>query len=177
MKKYEIPSEGIAGYGSHIPFLQMELDKAPDNISVIEFGCGSFSTFTFLNCEKVTNVDSFEMQSELWLDKIRTAVEGDRCMIWNALGDPFEAITMAREMMSKNEYYLAFVDGHEASRPECVNLCIEMHIPVIMIHDFQCDVYGWERIDENLAFWNLYTKTIYSHEDGQITLCISKIKQ
>lgn len=172
MKKYEIPTEGIQGYGSHIPFLQKELEEAPDNISVLEFGCGSFSTLTFLNCEKVTHVDSIEMQSELWRDHIRAIVEGDRCMIWDAVNNPEEALRMGRDLMSANKYHIAFVDGHEANRPECVNICIEMGIPVILVHDYQCDIYGWKRIDWNEAFWQNYGFIKYKAEFDQVTLCL-----
>lgn len=175
MKKYVIPMEGIEGYGSHIPFLLKELELAPDNIMVLEFGCGAFSTYTFLNCDKVVHVDSMEMQSELWLDKMRSAVDDDRCMIWDATDKPETALDFARHLLVANKYHIAFVDGHADNRPECVNLCLEANIPVIMIHDYQCDVYGWERIDMDLAYWNGYDMFKYITEDNQITLCL-KIK-
>lgn len=143
--KYEIPVIERNKCGSHLALLNEVLSGLDKKITVFEFGCGEFSTLTFLNCEMVDFVYAMEMQSSHWGDKLRTITAGDRISLFDNL-DPDSALQYASNFLLTNKIDLVFVDGHKDNRPECVNAAFAANVPIIVIHDFEEPVYGWTRI-------------------------------
>lgn len=171
--KYTIPTEGLQDYGSHLPVLNQVLEKAKHGINGFEFGCGMFSTLTFLNSEKVNFIFCLEMQDAEWIEKINKIVKRDRIQdrFWFITElDPEIALGYAKSALH-SRYNIAFVDGHISNRPECVNACFDAEIPVIIAHDYQSDAYGWERIKQP----DNYTKEVYTSESGIETVVFEKI--
>ena len=161
---YKIPTQDRETYGSHLDFLNEELLKAPDKINVLEFGCGRFSTFTFLNCKKVKEVFSIEMQDKNYLNELKKEIKSKRWL--SVFAETFDlAETFAMNCINSRQISITLVDGHMDSRPECVNICVSMKVPVIVAHDFQYPGYGWERIDLK----GNYEKVIRTRPDGQQT--------
>ena len=160
---YKIPTKARETYGSHLDFLNEELLKAPDKINVLEFGCGRFSTITFLNHKKIKEVFSIEMQDENYLNELIKEIKSKR---WSyGFAETFDIAEMyAMNYIRGQRPHIALVDGHMDTRPECVNLCVSMKVPVIVAHDFQYPGYGWERIDQGN-----YEKVIRTRPDGQQT--------
>lgn len=132
-------SDDGSGYGTHFPALKFVFSNF--NIKkVFEFGLGLFSTKFFLDlgCELI----SVEMQDVEWLEKVRKEIRYPDS--WKSF---YTGVDISNEIMElANNCDLAFVDGHLNSRPECVNEMFKRNIPVIVAHDFECNVYGWERI-------------------------------
>lgn len=161
---YKIPTKDRETYGSHLDFLNEELEKAPDKINVLEFGCGRFSTFTFLNCKKVKLVCSIEMQDKNYLNELKKEIKSKRWIY--GFMETFKFAEMnALDFIRWYKPHIALVDGHMDSRPECVNICVSMKVPVIVAHDFQYPGYGWERIDLK----GNYEKVVRTRPDGQQT--------
>jgi len=107
---------------------------------VIEFGMGDYSTPLLFN--NSSNLTSIEMQSESWYNMVNDKFTGNEK--WNpilCLGDlDFMNLTYT-------SYDLAFVDGHQESRPDCVNL-ISKYCNTIVSHDTEATfVYRWNRVD------------------------------
>ena len=135
------------GVGSHLTLLE-EIFKLKKINTVLEFGCGDYSTDFFVNnCEHVTSV---EMQNQGWFDKISEKNKDNPK--WRgilALG-PREF-----EKLKFEKIDLCFVDGHGDSRPEQINR-IQPHTDIIVAHDTETYTYHWERI--------MFFKTMYKFE-------------
>ena len=130
---------------THLPIWE-ELFKTRDIKTVLEFGCGDFSTTMFhSNGCKVTAI---EMQHPEWFEKIRELLpEVDLKM---AIG-PHNWM----ELGLNGKYDAIFVDGHGDSRPECM-MWAKDHTDLIVAHDTEHPYYGWERAD-----MSGFTKTVY----------------
>ena len=121
---------------THLPIWD-ELFKARKIKTILEFGCGLFSTQKFVDqgCE----VTSIEMQHQEWFDRVKLAIPGVNLLL--ALG-PFEW----RNLPLEARYDAIFVDGHGDSRPECL-MWAKDHTDLIVSHDTEHGYYGWERAD------------------------------
>ncbi len=152
-----------SGYGSHLPVLKFLFSISNIN-KVLEFGMGHFSTEFFLmhGCE----VTSTEMQEESWYKEMLKSVgKNNKWTPFLKLGPSLALETP----VPGNEYDLAFIDGHLNSRPECVNACFGK-VPIIIAHDFECSVYGWERI----KMPSFYKKVVFHQENTQVVVFIIK---
>lgn len=121
---------------THLPILA-ELFASHQIKTVLEFGCGLFSTNAFIsNGCKVTSI---EMQNQSWYARVKEEIPGVDLRL--ALGpdewhkEPLEA-----------RYDLIFVDGHGDSRPECLEWAKD-HTDLIVAHDTEHPYYGWDRAD------------------------------
>ena len=129
--------EKINGYGSHLPVFE-EIFKIKEIKSLVEFGCGDFSTDYFIkNCPDVTSI---EMQSQEWFDKIHNKFKDSSSWKGILCLGPFEF-----QNLSFKKIDLAFVDGHGDSRPEQINK-IHPYTNIIVAHDTETYSYRWERI-------------------------------
>lgn len=79
---------------------------------------------------------------------------------------PSEALNLE---FPENHFDLAFIDGHVASRPECVNKCFGL-VPIIVAHDYECPVYGWDRV----KIPDDYAKKIHHTGDLQTVIFIKR---
>jgi hypothetical protein len=125
------------GFGSHLAILQ-EIFKLKKINSVLEFGCGDYSTDFFINnCEKVTSI---EMQTQEWFNKVSDKYKNKSN--WKGI------LCIGRFEFQKLKYEkvdLCFVDGHGDSRPEQINI-IQPYTNIIVAHDTETWTYHWERI-------------------------------
>lgn len=125
------------GFGSHLPLLE-EIFKQRTINSVLEFGCGDFSTDFFL--KNSNDVTSIEMQEKSWFDKISEKYSNDHR--WKGI------LCLGPMEFLKLKYFkidLAFVDGHGDSRPDQINW-IQNYTNIIVAHDTETYTYQWERI-------------------------------
>lgn len=130
---------------THLPVFEL-LFRRHRIKSVLEFGCGMFSTTMFVNAG--CNVTSIEMQNQSWYDKIKAELPTVDLRL--ALG-PME---WEKEPL-KDRYDLIFVDGHGDSRPECL-MWAKDHTDLIVAHDTEHSYYCWDRAD-----MSGFTKTVH----------------
>jgi predicted O-methyltransferase YrrM len=121
---------------THLPILR-DLLKCGGIKTVLEFGCGMYSTKAFLDagCE----LTSIEMQSESWFSLAQSLYPGHDIRL--ALG-AYEWQTLDL----KPRYDLIFVDGHGDSRPDCMEWA-KYHTDLIVAHDTEHPYYKWDRAD------------------------------
>ena len=119
---------------THLPVFESLFRRYPIK-TVLEFGCGMFSTAMFVNAG--CDVTSIEMQNKPWYDKVKAELPTVDLRL--ALG-PFEW----EELVLKPRYDLIFVDGHRDSRPECLEWA-KAHTDLIVAHDTEHPYYGWDR--------------------------------
>jgi predicted O-methyltransferase YrrM len=130
-------------YATHIPIL-LGLARAIEIKSVLELGCGEYSTLTFLNklaFPSLIALDSFETD-QAWLDTISTSVDGDsRFCARLVSGTMGSAITRA----DLESYDLIFVDDSTSSEERASTIAaISTRQPrraVVVIHDFEIQAY------------------------------------
>lgn len=121
---------------THLPVFESLFSKYRIK-SVLEFGCGMFSTAMFV--KEGCSVTSIEMQNKSWYDKMTSELPDTEIIL--CLG-PFEW----EELDLKPRYDLIFVDGHRDSRPECLEWAKD-HTDLIVAHDTEHPYYGWDRAD------------------------------
>jgi hypothetical protein len=127
-------------YSTHLPFLEKIFSLIEKPNLVIEFGMGNYSTEFFI--KNSNKVESIEMQSKEWYDNMYEKFKVHTN--WS----PFMFIgpdEYKKHIFLKPD--LCFVDGHGDSRPECVNLMIDLGCPIIIAHDTETESYGWGRVD------------------------------
>lgn len=123
---------------THLPVLEQLFHNHPIK-TVLEFGCGLFSTKLFV--EHGCYVTSFEMQSVTWYHNVKKDLPSVNLIL--ALGkDKWESFIPALE----DRYDLIFVDGHKDSRPDCM-MWAKDHTDLIVAHDTEHSYYQWERAD------------------------------
>jgi hypothetical protein len=129
-------------YSSHLEYLQEAFKFKGKLNNVIEFGMGNYSTKLLI--DNANNITSIEMQSEEWYEKIVSQFGNIKNWNHHKLIGPFEFKNI------KYGYFdMAFVDGHGESRPECINLMLDIECPIIFAHDTEENGYGWDRVREN----------------------------
>ena len=131
-------------YRTHLPVLNHILSTV--NIKrVIEFGPGNFSTPLFVSkCERVQCI---EMQSEEWYKIVKEK---------NGQHDNFSVTCSLSakgfyDLHYINNVDLVFCDGHVETRPEVINF-FEDKSPIIVAHDTEDPIYGWERVKLNYHY-------------------------
>lgn len=137
-------------YATHLPFIKKVFSVIEKPKLIIEFGMGLYSTEFFIkNSEKTISI---EMQSEEWFNNM-----------FNKFGDTvnWEAHLLLGQNTYKNfnfskEADVSFIDGHGESRPECINLMMDLQCPIILAHDTETTSYGWDRVNINNDY-NSYT--------------------
>jgi hypothetical protein len=126
-------------YGSHLAVLKKVISAIPCSSSCLEFGPGSHSTK--LLSDKFMFLTSIEMNSSEWFNKINK----EKKLIDKLFYCPGPT---AWQNLNLSDYYdLIFVDGHEDSRPDCVNWAFK-HTDVIVVHDTEEPLYKWGKIEQ-----------------------------
>ena len=114
--------------GTHLPILEQIFRIVPIK-RVFEYGCGLYSTKFFVDhCEYV---ESVEMQSQEWYEKIRTELPSPKLSLKCMLG-AVDAITYFDSL--NKDFDLVFVDGHKHSRENAINHAFNRS-PTIVVHD------------------------------------------
>ena len=121
---------------THLPIWD-ELFKTHKIKTVLEFGCGLYSTKKFV--DEGCDVTSIEMQDKHWFNRIWHEIPKARLIL--ALG-PFEW----KNLPLADHYDAIFVDGHGDSRPECLEWA-KGHTDLIVAHDTEHPYYRWETAD------------------------------
>src|ERR1051325_6955780 len=130
-------------YATHIPVL-VGLSKLLPFSRVAEFGCGQYSTLTFLNRQvfpHLEKLDSFETDSE-WLAKMEEQVGRDsRLDLRHVRGE----MSKKAETVEVDSYDLVFIDDSTSSeeRAETIRMIASKRarLTVVIVHDFEVKLY------------------------------------
>lgn len=131
-------------YGSHKEYL-LEVVKFKKRFSnALEFGMGNYSTKILIeNSDKCVSV---EMQSPAWFNEMLEKFQHNKNWTPHFRMGATEFLNITYD----DFYDFCFVDGHQDSRPECVNFMMSKKCPIIMSHDTESvEYYGWDRVLKN----------------------------
>jgi predicted O-methyltransferase YrrM len=131
---------------THLTVLK-SIFKYVDVNNCVEFGSDS-TDILIKNCKYLMSI---EMNSQELYDKARE--EFKEYKHWDFL------LRLGKDSYREIEYPkidLCLVDGHEDSRPECVNLMLQKQVPIIVVHDTE---QPRNRINDNTYYSITYNKT------------------
>lgn len=157
--------EKIDLYSTHLEYFKTIFNFKGKLNSIVEFGCGNYSTKFFT--ENSENTISIEMQSEEWYNKINNDFKNcDNLQLVKLIG-PYDFLNFKFPEFID----LSFVDGHGSSRPECINLMMHLNCPIIVAHDTEEPGYQWYKVEDNnykKITFNKYTNwtTIWSTDNN-----------
>lgn len=130
-------------YATHLPIL-IGLARAFEIKSVLELGCGEYSTPTFLNklvFPSLIALESFETD-QVWLDQISTSVVDDERFSGRLVSGSMRQAIQRADLES---YDLIFVDDSTNSEERASTIvAISNRQPkraVVVIHDFEIQAY------------------------------------
>lgn len=127
-------------YATHIEVLDICLSHIQPDL-VVEYGMGDFSTNLLLQNSK--EVISIEMQNVDWYKALLR--RHSKCANWLPLWNPDPQRYADIDMYLQKDPDFVFVDGHQDTRPECINH-FNNRCNTIVTHDTEDRQYGWERI-------------------------------
>lgn len=139
---------------THLPILRSLLSGGKIK-KVLEFGCGHFSTRTFL--EAGCELTSIEMQNESWFNEMKEGHPDIRLCL-----GPFDW----RKEALADRYDLIFVDGHGDSRWDCL-IWAKDHTDLIVAHDTEHPYYCWHKAD-----MSGFTETVHKIEPPWTTVWV-----
>jgi predicted O-methyltransferase YrrM len=130
-------------YATHIPVL-IGLAQLLTFRRVAEFGCGQYSTLTFLDRQifpHLERLDSFETDPE-WLTKIEEQSGGDsRLTLRNVIGE----MSAFAESIKLDQYDLIFIDDSTRAedRAETIQVIANKRerLTVVVVHDYEIKLY------------------------------------
>lgn len=132
----------LDAYGTHLPVLERVFEAVKVR-SVLEFGCGNYSTAFFVSrCERVTAI---EQQSHAVFEIMgRKYAENDQLTLLYLPG-----VGRGPEYLREYQgsFDLVFVDGDAESRTHCVNEAFEK-TGLIVAHDTEDKRYSWDRVQK-----------------------------
>jgi len=137
-------------YGSHIPIL-IGLAKIFEIEKVIEFGCGLYSTPTFLNCGAFPELYSLLSidDNQKWIDKL-------------GITDERVQFSLSVDDLDFSDIDLVFVDDSVARRLSSIKLVSNLQNCILVFHDLEDRTYG--RATRNIQ--GLFTFRIFNPFTG-----------
>jgi predicted O-methyltransferase YrrM len=138
------PSERAANaYATHIPVL-IGLSLLFDVERVLEFGCGQYSTLTFLNhgvFPKLKELKSLETDSE-WLSRMAQETDGDSRVKFEHIRG---RMCLAVSDIELDKYDLIFIDDSNTAEERSATISEiatnSAKTAIIVIHDFELPLY------------------------------------
>jgi len=130
-------------YATHLPIL-IGLARAMRIQTVLELGCGMYSTLAFLNRKAfpaLARLDSLETDQS-WLDKISKAVGDDPRFHAQSVSTDMHVMV---ERTYLEQYDLIFIDDSTNSEKRSATIRAvskrQLRHPVVAIHDFEVKAY------------------------------------
>jgi hypothetical protein len=138
-----IPKRASNPYTTHLPIL-IGLSQLLTVERVLEFGCGEYSTLTFLDraiFPDLVELHSFDDDS-VWIDKITSLTQQDDRLTLKSIAAPIYSIVADIPFY---KYDLVFIDDSRAisERAATIRAVVDCCHPtnVIIIHDFEVSEY------------------------------------
>lgn len=129
-------------YSTHVPIL-IGLARIREIKSVLEFGCGYYSTLTFLNRSAFPHLERLQSveNDTAWAEIIRKSVKDDRWDLILVNGEIADSVST----LNLEKYDLVLIDDskNSAQRAATINAVSnkEPRRPWMVIHDYEVDEY------------------------------------
>jgi hypothetical protein len=138
------PSERAANpYGTHIPVL-IGLSRMVEVRRVLEFGCGEYSTLTFLNRAAFPHLAELKsLETDInWLNILAKQTDGD----WRVKLEHVEGqMHSAANGIELDDYELAFIDDSTTPEERAITIyeiaAKQAASTIVVIHDFEVPLY------------------------------------
>lgn len=143
IRKYFAPPRALNDYATHIPIL-IGLARTREIRSVIEFGCGKYSTLTFLNAAAFPHLERLQSveNDDTWAATIEDAANADPR--WTLQLVNGEIADTVRDI-DLEAFDLILIDDSKTSAQRAATIRAvarkQPQHPVIVIHDFEVEEY------------------------------------
>lgn len=152
-------------YATHVPIL-IGLARMREIRNVLEFGCGYYSTFTFLNRLAFPDLERLQSVENdgVWADTIRESAKDDRWSLKLVNGEIANAVSS----LDLESFDLILIDDSKNSEQRSATIrsvaSREPQRPWIVIHDFEVEEYR----KAASGFKKRYAFTAYNPETGLV---------
>ena len=164
--KYFMAPRALKDYATHIPIL-IGLARLREVRSVLEFGCGHYSTLTFLNASAFPNLERLHSieNDDSWAQTIEDAAGSDsRWRLQLVKGEISESVPD----LDLESFDLILIDDSKISEQRAATIravaAKEPKHPWIVIHDFEFEEYRRAAS----AFPHRYRFRAYNPETGVV---------
>ena len=130
-------------YSTHIPIL-IGLSRMREIKRVLEFGCGYYSTLTFLNRAAFPHLERLQSVENdgAWAHTLRDSVKGDQRWMLNLVdGEIADSVTS----LDLEAFDLIMIDDSQTSAQRSLTIraitAMQPQRPWIVIHDFEIEEY------------------------------------
>jgi hypothetical protein len=146
LRRFSIPRPAAQSenpFATHLPVL-VAIARLTRITSVLEFGCGDYSTRTFLDPSTFPDVRSLHAveNNRAWLDRTRERVGDDPRIQWTYQDAPIHRIVSA---MSHHSYSLIFIDDSATVEDRAKTIAAVAGRydgkSVVVLHDFELPEY------------------------------------
>ena len=153
-------------YATHLPIL-VGLARSATVRSVLELGCGQYSTLTFLNRDVFPDLeflDSYETDP-LWAATIKASTDTDSRLTLKLVDGPM-AESLAQTNLEAYDLILVDDSGNSDERTKTIKTLVERRPrrPIVVLHDFEVPAYA------NVArsFRHRYSFRVFNPETGVV---------
>ena len=142
LRKYFSTPRALNDYATHIPIL-LGLSRSRRIRRVLEFGCGHYSTLTFLNRTAFPDLEGLYSveNDDSWAGTIRGAAKDERWTLQLVNGEIAESIAD----LDLEAFDLILIDDSKSSAQRAATIRAvarkQPQHPWIVIHDFEVDEY------------------------------------
>jgi methyltransferase family protein len=163
LRTYFSTPRAVNDYATHVPIL-MGLARLREIRSVLEFGCGHFSTHTFLNASAFPHLERLHSieNDDSWAQTIQDATNDERWTLQLVNGEISESVSD----LDLESFDLILIDDSKTSaqRAATIRAIAAKHPqhPWIVIHDFEIDEYR----DAASTFKHRHRFRAYNPETG-----------
>lgn len=142
LRKYFSTPRALNDYATHIPIL-IGLSRSRKIRYVLEFGCGHYSTLTFLNRTAFPDLERLHSieNDDSWAQTIQGSTKDDRWTLQLVNGEISESIAD----LDLESFDLILIDDSKTSAQRAATIRAvarkQPQRPLIVIHDFEVDEY------------------------------------
>jgi predicted O-methyltransferase YrrM len=164
-------------YATHVPIL-IGLARMREIRNVLEFGCGHYSTLTFLNRTAFPHLERLQsIENDVsWAETMKASVNDDRCILSLVTGEIADRV---REL-DLEAFDLILIDDSKTSAQRASTIraiaARQTQRPWIVVHDFEVEEYRKAAI----GFKQRHTFRAYNPHTGLVcnkTLDVKLIEQ
>jgi hypothetical protein len=162
--KYFSTPRALNDYATHVPIL-IGLARLREIKNVLEFGCGYYSTLTFLNRSAFPHLKQLQSveNDASWAETIQEAARHDERWTLQLVEDEVANFTPRLDLEA---YDLILIDDSKTSAQRAATIrsiaAPKSQHPWIVIHDYEVDEYRQAAI----GFKHRYTFTAYNPQTG-----------
>jgi hypothetical protein len=173
LRKYFSTPRALNDYATHIPIL-IGLSRVRRVRHVLEFGCGHYSTLTFLNRAGFPHLERLHSieNDDSWARTIQGSTKDDRWTLQLVNGEIAESVAD----LDLESFDLILIDDSKTSAQRAATIRAaarkQPQLPWIVIHDFEVDEYR----DAACGFAHRHRFRAYNPETGVVGNRVDELK-